>query len=77
MSHDIYTLSAPTYDLKLCYYMQNTAFWDVMLYSLQKIYKCFGDTSQSSGSTEMSVSFYQNKRHHVSEHSIEHNAVNI
>jgi len=44
MSHNIYTLSLPTYDLKLCYYMQNIAFGDVMSYSLQKIYKCFGDS---------------------------------
>ena len=44
MSHDIYTLSLPTYVLEQCYHMQNTAFWDVMSYSLQKIYKCFGDT---------------------------------
>ena len=46
------------------------------------VFKTFTDilvifTSHSSGSTEMSVSFYQNKRHHVSEHGIEHNAVNI
>lgn len=46
------------------------------------VFKKFTDilvifTSQSSGSTEMSVSCYQNTWHLVPEHSIEHNAVNI
>jgi len=43
MSHDIYTLSLPTYNLKLCYYMQDIIFWDAISYSLQNIYRHFGD----------------------------------
>ena len=43
MSHGIYTLSLPIYNLKLCYYIQNTVFWDAMSYSIQKIYRYFGD----------------------------------
>ena len=46
------------------------------------VFKKFTDvlvifTSQYSGSTEMLASFYQNIWHHVPEHSVEHNAVNI